>query len=126
MKLRVVDKRSIVKGELSCPEFPTKIRKVKGLEFIPPFVMNSRTLYFVVVSDRPTYYPSVGFYDVPERGFITWVKEFRLVAQSVSLPRGSVFHTAYVFEAIEGHPPAGVFPFRAPGNSGGIPPGIIY
>jgi hypothetical protein len=76
-----------------------------------------------VVSNRFNYEPAKGFYDVPNKGFITWIGSFRTIAVSDPMVIGAVHHIAYIFEAIEDNPPPGLNPIRPKGNNA---PGIIY
>ena len=124
IKPRVIPAGSFIKGELSCPEFPTKVRIIKGIRFNPKVTLNSKTLYFIVVSNRFNYEPVAGFYDVPNKGYITWIGKFIPIAISHPLAIGAVHHIAYVFQAYEDTPPVGLTPFKA--GNGGTAPGIIF
>lgn len=123
IKPRVIPAASFIVGELSFPEFPTKVRILKGIRFNPEVILNSKTLYFIVVSNRFNYEPAKGFYDVPNKGFITWIGSFKPIAISDPMKIGAVHHIAYIFEALEDSPPPGLTPHRAGGNNA---PGIIY
>lgn len=95
---------------LTCPSSPATIKVLKGCEFIPPVTLNRGTLYFIVVSNREVYIPSPGWYDVPEKSHLTWIKSFKPVDVSKRSHAGSA---CWVFEAFEGLPPVeAVVPFR--------------
>lgn len=117
------DPRSFIKGDLSCPEFPTRVRVIKGIRFNPEVTLNSKQLYFITVSVRHNYEPATGFYDVPNKGYVTWIGRFDKIAVSYPLRIGTVEHTAYIFKAIEDNPPLGLIPNRKRNET---PPGIIY
>lgn len=123
---RVIDQRCFLKGELSCPEFPVKVRKLKGIEFNPEVILNRKTLYFIVVTNRFNFIPAVGFYDVPNKGFITWIGGSKLISKSNELVVGPVTNIGYIFEMFEDTPPIGIVPYRGGINKKGLPPGIIY
>jgi hypothetical protein len=84
-------------------QVPGTLGEIKGCKFFPPVTL-------VVVSHHKVYTPQPGWYDVPDKGYLTWVKGFRVV--QVSKPNAAAefvpglgTHRAWVFEAIEGQPP---------------------
>lgn len=98
---------------LTCPGSPGNIKMIKGCEFVPPVTLNRDCLYFIVVTFRDPYIPQPGWYDVPEKGHVTWIKSFSLI--QVSNPCLPQKLRCWVFEAFEGLPPIeAVVPRRPP------------
>ena len=96
------DPRQVSNIPLTYVSMPTSIRVLKGCAFIPPCPIARDTLYFIVVSNQPKYIPQPGWYDVPEKGHLTWIARFL----PVQLSRLSITGArCWVFEAIEGTPP---------------------
>lgn len=80
---------------------PIKIQMLKGCQFTPALYLPAGKLWFFVVTFKRGYRIQPGFYPVPERGDIAWVKGFKPYAMS---ERSAANGICYVFEAIEGDP----------------------
>lgn len=87
---------------LTCLSTPGKIENLKGCKFIPALYLNRNTYYFIVVTPRYPYIPVKGFYDCPDKGYITYVDGFKFVACSHP---SEANYRCWVFEAFEGTPP---------------------
>jgi len=96
------DLSSVSNIPLTCPSTPGVLREIKGCQFVPPVFLNRDTLYFVVVTNRLSYMPQSGWYDVPDKGYLTWIKAFQLLQVSYVSIAGS---HARIYKAIEGEPP---------------------
>jgi hypothetical protein len=94
---------------------PLRLERVHQCTFNPAVYLNRNTLYYIIVAVRHPYVPKPGFYDVPEKGFITWITEFKTVAVSQPTPVKiwseeekklvDYVNKAYIFEAKEGQAP---------------------
>lgn len=87
---------------LTAPSLPGVLAELKGCMFNPPVTLNRDELYLIVVTPAMAYRTIPGFYDVPDKGFVTFCRDFILVAAS-QVGRGRT--RAFVFQAIEGEPP---------------------
>jgi len=88
---------------LTAPSTPGKLPTIKGCVFNPPVYLDRGKLYLIVVSHRRVYVPEKGFYDVPDKGHLTFIAGFKRI--DVSHPNGAGLR-CWAFEALEGHPPA--------------------
>lgn len=111
---------------LTCPSVPGKVTDIKGCKFTPAVFLNRGKMYFVVVTNKAKWFkwpegiPQTqervqsyeragflvlqrGFYDVPDKGYLTFITDFKPYAKSERSIAGS---TCYIFEALEGNPPA--------------------
>jgi len=87
---------------LTAPGIPGILKELKGCEFNPPVWLGRDRFYLIVVTPNPFYQTIAGFYEVPDKGIVTFVKGFKFL--QVSKWSASKNH-AFVFEAIEGDPP---------------------
>lgn len=91
---------------LTCVPVPFNIKLLKGCEFNPPFTLNRNTLYLIVISNKAIYFPQPGWYNVPEKRYITWIERFTVKGKSKPFHLNpTLFNQAWVFEAHEGLPP---------------------
>ena len=96
---------------LTCPGTPAAVTEIKGCKFTPAVYLDRGKLYLVVVSpQRPgRMIPKAGFYDVPEKGYLTWIASFKIVAVSaMSFAR----YYCHILEAFEGDPPKDCAPVK--------------
>lgn len=87
---------------LTAPSTPARLTNLKGCRFFPGVFLDRGKLYFVVITHRPRYIPEPGFYDVPDKGYLTWIDRFVFKEVSMANEHGA---KCWVFEAMEGHPP---------------------
>ena len=94
---------------LTYNSLPMTLTDIKGCKFTPALYLNSKTHYLVLVSHRPPTLikPECGFYDVPDKGHLAWIRSFAPVGMSAQNIAGN---RCYVWEAIEGMPPPNVIP----------------
>jgi hypothetical protein len=100
---------------LMAPNTPLRMEKVQHCIFNPAVYLNRGTLYFLMVTYKHPFTPETGFYNVPEKGYITWIRGFRLIAvsQEHHFPlwdenvgeNVTYANKAYLFEAFEGEAP---------------------
>lgn len=90
---------------LTCVPTPYQLKEVKGCHFNPPVTLNRDVPYLIVVSHQQLYVPLPGWYDIPEKGCLSWIARFQFV--QVSQP-SLVIYKAFVFRALEGLPPVDV------------------
>ena len=89
---------------LTAPGAPGMLRALKGCRFEPAVWLSRGKMYLIVVTanDPRTYRTIPGFYDVPDKGKVVFIKTFTLLQISAM----SVARTwAIVYEAMEGDPP---------------------
>jgi hypothetical protein len=89
---------------LTCPGTPAAVTEIKGCKFTPAVYLDRGKLYLVVVSPQlpGRMIPKAGFYDVPEKGYLTWIASFKVVAVSAS---SFARYYCHIFEAFEGDAP---------------------
>lgn len=95
---------------LTAPSTPGVLATLKGCPFNPPVTLNRNELYLIVVTPSLAYRTVPGFYDVPDKGFVTFCRDFILVSASQLGPAKT---RAFVFRAIEGTPPLDWVPDKA-------------
>ncbi len=100
-----------IMGSLNCPTITMYVDVVKECVFNPPVFLTTKRLWFVaVVNSEHMKPPPAGWYDVPEKGHITWIRYFRL--EAASLPN-SLRSRCFIWEAFEGDPPMDILPKRS-------------
>lgn len=87
---------------LTAPGIPGMLKELKGCQFNPPVWLTRNRLYLIVVTPHLVYQTIRGFYEVPDKGIVTFVKDFKLLQESMW---SEARNHAFVFEAIEGDPP---------------------
>jgi len=94
---------------LTCPGTPAAVTEIKGCKFTPAVYLDRGKLYLVVVSPQlpGRMIPKTGFYDVPEKGYLTWIASFKIVA--VSAPSFARYY-CHILEAFEGDAPKDCVP----------------
>lgn len=86
---------------LECPTTTMRINSWKGCRFYPPAMLERGKLYLVVTSWQRIYIPVKGWYDVPEKGHITYISGFKAVYLSYKSIANA---RTWVFECFEGQP----------------------
>jgi hypothetical protein len=95
---------------------PMKVEKLHGCVFKTPVYLDRDRMYFIGVNNfLPGWKPAPGFYSVPEKGFITWIRDFVVKEVSIGRPYaewddavgGNVpkMMWCHVLEALEGEAP---------------------
>ena len=87
---------------LTAPAIPGMLKELKGCEFNPPVWLARDKFYLIVVTPNPAYQTIAGFYEVPDKGIVTYIKDFKLLQVSMW---NEAMNRAFIFEAIEGDPP---------------------
>jgi len=89
---------------LTCPSTPGILRRLKGCRFEPGVWLARHKLYLIVVTQNPPelYQTISGFYEVPDKGIVAFIREFKPLQVSHRSEAGT---RAIVYEAIEGDPP---------------------
>jgi hypothetical protein len=96
---------------LTCPGTPATVVELKGCKFTPAVYLNRNHLYLVVVSPQlpGRLVAQKGFYDVPEKGYLTWIESFKVIA--VSAPSSARYY-CHILEAFEGDAPKDCAPVK--------------
>jgi hypothetical protein len=86
-----------------------EITDIKGCKFTPAVYLATKKMYLILVSVQAPKFmkPEKGFYDVPEKNYLTWIESFKPIALSHISISG---HYCYIWEAIEGTPPKDFVP----------------
>ncbi|MFZ2399008.1 MAG: hypothetical protein WAW31_10160 [Smithella sp.] len=87
---------------LTAPAIPGMLKELKGCCFNPPVWLGRGKLYLIVVTPNPAYQTIAGFYEVPDKGIVTYIKDFKLLQVSMW---NEAMNRAFIFEAVEGDPP---------------------
>lgn len=95
--------------DLTCPGIPATITKIKGCVFTPAVYLTRGKLYLIFFTNKlpKQVQARAGFYNVPEKSYYAWIKEFKPVAVSAKSITGTY---CYIAEAIEGQPPPNFVP----------------
>jgi len=72
---------------LTAPAIPGMLKELKGCCFNPPVWLGRGKLYLIVVTPNPAYQTIAGFYEVPDKGIVTYIKDFKLFT-GVNVERG--------------------------------------
>jgi hypothetical protein len=94
-------KKQVSNIPLTCPGTPASVTEIKGCKFTPAVYLSRGKLYLVVVSpQRPgRMIPKAGFYDVPEKGYLSWIGSFKIIAVSAMSMAGYFCHILEAFES---------------------------
>jgi len=94
-------KKQISNIPLTCPGTPASVTEIKGCKFTPAVYLDRGKLYLVVVSPQlpGKLIAQKGFYDVPEKGYLTWIDHFKVVAVSYRSLAGYYCHILEAFES---------------------------
>jgi hypothetical protein len=96
---------------LTCPGTSAAVTEIKGCKFTPAVYLDRGKLYLVVVSPQlpGKLIAKKGFYDVPEKSYLTWIENFKIVAVSAPSPARYYCH---ILEAFEGDAPKDCAPVK--------------
>jgi hypothetical protein len=96
---------------LTCPGTPATVTELKGCKFTPAVYLDRGKLYLVVVSPQlpGRLVAQKGFYDVPEKSYLTWIENFKIVAVSA---RSTAGYYCHILEAFEGDAPKDCAPVK--------------
>jgi len=102
-------KKQVSNIPLTCPGVPASVTEIKGCKFTPAVYLNRGKLYLVVVSPQlpGRMVLKAGFYDVPEKSYLTWIDSFKIVAVSAM---NHARYFCHIFEAFEGDAPKNCLP----------------
>jgi hypothetical protein len=102
-------KKQVSNIPLTCPGTPASVTEIKGCKFTPAVYLDRGKLYLVVVSQQlpGRMIPKAGFYDVPEKSYLSWIGSFKIVAVSAMNMAGYFCH---IFEAFEADAPKDCIP----------------